>query len=98
MAAEDNAELELDLVHVFKTNAAASVYTRTYDTAARTIPAAVAIAVPTTASTSTTPFGYSQAQADDIVTTVNALVADNLALRQLIVALVHDLEAVGIAG
>lgn len=30
-------------------------------------------AVPTTAATSTTPFGYSQAQADALVATVNAI-------------------------
>jgi hypothetical protein len=30
-------------------------------------------AVPTTASTSSTPFGFSQAQADGLVATVNAL-------------------------
>ncbi len=30
-------------------------------------------AVPTTPSTSTTPFGYSQVQADDLVATVNAI-------------------------
>jgi hypothetical protein len=33
------------------------------------------VSVPTTGSTSTTPFGYSQAQADDIVVTLNAVVA-----------------------
>jgi hypothetical protein len=38
--------------------------------------AAVSDSVVTTASTSTTPFGYSQAQADDIVAELNAATAD----------------------
>lgn len=35
-----------------------------------------AVAVPTDASTNTSPYGYTQTQADDIVTTINAIVTD----------------------
>jgi hypothetical protein len=75
-----------------------SAYTLTYSTQARTVPAATVAAVATTGSTSTTPFGYSQAQADAIPVAINALAADVLALKKVIVALVADSQAVGIAG
>lgn len=78
--------------------ALSAAYTKTYSTAARTIPVATVAPVVTTGSTSTTPFGYTQAQADAIPVAVNALAADVLALKKLIVALVVDLEAVGICG
>ncbi len=74
-----------------------SAYTKTYSTAARTIPAATVTAVDTTGS-GLTAYGYSQTQADAIPVAINALAADVLALKKLIVALVVDLEAVGIAG
>jgi hypothetical protein len=73
-------------------------YTKTYNTAARVIPAATVAAVDTTGSTLTTPYGYAQAQADAIPVAINALAADVLALKKLIVSLVVDSEAVGIAG
>ena len=81
-----------------KAKAGIASYTKTYNTPARTIPAATAAAVATTASTNTSPYGYSQAQADGIVTAVNALEADVLALRKVVVALVTDLEALGLVG
>ena len=73
-----------------------TTYTQTYSTAASTVPAATATAVATTAATSTSPFGYSQAQADALVASVNALVADNLALRKVINQIIDDLQAVGL--
>jgi hypothetical protein len=75
-----------------------SAYTLTYSTQARTVPAATVAAVATTASTSSTPFGFAQAQADAIPVAINALAADVLALKKVIVALVADSQAVGIAG
>lgn len=68
------------------------VYTKTYNTPARTIPAATAVAPNTQTG------AYVQADAQSVVTQVNALEADVLALRKLIVALVTDLEAAGIVG
>lgn len=47
----------------------------------------VAGAVAGTAATSTTPFGYAQAQADAIVTNVNALRVDLLAMNTLLTEL-----------
>ena len=86
-------------VDAAKANAAAVVITKTYDTPADVIPAATAAAVPTTASTTTTPYGYTtQAQADDIPVAINALEADVLALRKMVVTLTQSLEAVGILG
>lgn len=64
MVAEDNAKRELDVL------AAEQV----------ALPTQTSVAVPTTAATNSTPYGFSQAQANDLVTTVNALVADVAAL------------------
>jgi hypothetical protein len=78
-----------------------SAYTKTYSTQGRTIPVATAAGVATTGSAASTGtvYGYTtSAQADAIPVAVNALEADVLALKQLIVALVVDLQAVGIAG
>jgi hypothetical protein len=73
-------------------------FTLTYSTAADTVPAATVAAVPTTSSTTTTPYGYStQAQADDIPVAINALTADVLALRKVIVALVNVLVSADLA-
>ena len=77
---------------------AATTYTQTYNTAARTIPAATAAGVVTTGSTITTPYGYvGAAQADAIPVAINALEADVLALKKVVVAIVQDITAVGIA-
>jgi hypothetical protein len=46
-----------------------------YQTSDSILKASDLVAVPTTASTSTTPFGYSQAQADAIVAQLNAIIA-----------------------
>jgi hypothetical protein len=47
------------------------------------VTAGVGAAVATTAATSTTPFGFSEAQANDLVTRVNSLRVDVLALTTL---------------
>lgn len=74
-----------------------AAYTKTYSTAARTIPNATAANVVTT-TPALTSYGFTQAQAEEVLTAINATQADVLALKKLIVALVVDLEAVGIAG
>lgn len=72
-------------------------YTQTYSTAARTVPAATAVAVDTTAATDTTPFGYSEAQANAIPVAINANAADILAVKKVVNALIDDLQALGLA-
>lgn len=77
----------------------AAAYTKTYSTSARTVPNATVAAVATTGSTTSTPYGFStSAQADAIPVAINALSADVLALKKLVVAIIDDLEAVGISG
>ena len=69
----------------------AAAYTKTYATASRTIPNATFTNLVTTAATNVAPYGFTtQAQADAIATKVNALAADVLILKQLIVSLVND--------
>ncbi len=77
----------------------ASAYTQTYSTAARTVATATASAVTTAGGTATSPFGYvTLAQANAIVTAINALIDDNLADRKAMNAIIDDLQAVGISG
>lgn len=74
-----------------------SALTQTYATATRTHANPTAAAVATTASTTTTPFGYTtSAQADAIVTAVNALVADMANVKQFVNTLADDLQAYGL--
>ncbi len=69
----------------------AAAYTKTYSTASRVIPVATFTNLVTTAATNVSPYGFTtQAQADAIATKVNALAADVLILKQLIVSLVND--------
>lgn len=71
--------------------AQAAAYTKTYATASRTIPVATFTNLVTTAATNVAPYGFTTAaQADAIATKVNALAADVLILKQLIVSLVND--------
>jgi hypothetical protein len=72
-------------------------YTQTYSTPARVVPAATATAVATTAATNSSPYGFTQAQADALVAAVNALIVDVLALRKVNNALIDDLQSVGLA-
>lgn len=75
-----------------------TAFTLTYDTAGDTVPAATATAIATTGSTVTTPYGYTtSAQADSIPIGINALEADVLALRKVIVALVNVLVSANLA-
>jgi hypothetical protein len=78
-----------------ETPADPEAYTLTFDTPARTLAAATAVNVVTTAP-ALTSYGYTQAQAAAVLTAINALVADNLNLREMIAGLVTDLAAAGI--
>jgi len=66
-----------------------AAYTLTYSTAVRTVPVATAAAVVTTAAT-LVAYGYTQAQADSIPVAINAMQADMLELKKLIVSLIND--------
>ena len=71
--------------------AQAAAYTKTYSTASRTIPNATFTTLSTLPATNVAPYGFTTAaQADAIATKVNALAADVLILKQLIVSLVND--------
>jgi hypothetical protein len=74
-----------------------SAYTQTYATASKTHPAVTSVAVATTAATNSSPYGYAQAQADAIPVAINANRADILALKQVVNALIDDLQAYGLA-
>ena len=74
---------------------AGTVFTQTYSTADPVVPAATVEAVATTAATNSTPFGFSEAQANAIPVAINALAADVLALRKALNAVIDELQAVG---
>jgi hypothetical protein len=48
------------------------------------VTATVGAALATTAATTSTPYGFSQAQADGLIARVNALIVDNAALIVLV--------------
>jgi len=55
----------------------------------------VGAALATTAATTSTPYGFSQAQADGLIARVNALIVDNAALVALVNKLRADLVLLG---
>ena len=57
------------------------------------VTATVGASLATTAATTSTPYGFSQAQADGLIARVNALIVDNAAL----VALTNELRAALVA-
>jgi hypothetical protein len=74
-----------------------SAYTQTYSTAAKTNPNMTASTVSTTASTNVAPYGYTtSAQADAIVTTLNALITDVTDLKKLVNSIIDDGQALGL--
>lgn len=97
--------MQSDLIHTgskvgfFGTTAASrpTAYTQTFSTAARTVPAATAAAVATTAATNSSPYGYAQAQADAIVTALNATIVDVDALKKVVNSIIDDLQTLGLA-
>lgn len=74
----------------------AGAYTLTYNTEARTVPAATVAAVATTGA-ELAKYGFTEAQANAIPVAINALAADVLALKKVIVALVKDSQGFGFA-
>jgi hypothetical protein len=68
-------------------------YTQTYATADKTHANPTAAAVVTTGA-ALTSYGFTEAQANAIVTAVNALRADHLDLAQLVNAILDDLQAI----
>lgn len=73
-----------------------TAYTQTYSTADTTVAAATAAAVGTTGATNSSPYGYTTStQADAIVTTLNALVADVAQLRKVLNSVIDDLQSAG---
>ena len=76
-----------------------SAYTQTYATADKTHANLTSADLATTAVTQTTPFGFAgAAQGDAIATQVNAIRVDLLDLKQLVNALIDDLQALGLVG
>lgn len=73
-----------------------TTYTQTYATADQTVAAATSVAVATTAATNSSPYGFAQAQADAIVTNLNAVIADVLQLRKVVNSIIDDLQAQGV--
>jgi hypothetical protein len=77
--------------------ASSAAYTQTYATASRTHSNLTSAAVATTAATDTAPFGYATAaQADAIVTAVNALRTDLANAKQVLNAVIDDLQSQGL--
>lgn len=85
-------------VGFFGANASqASAYTQTYSTATKTHNNISSSAVTTTAATNITPYGYTtQAQADAIVTAINAVRTDLTNLKGLVNSIIDDLQAYGL--
>ena len=77
--------------------ARASAFTQTYSTSTKTHANLTATAVASTGATQTTPFGYTTAaQADAIVTAINALIVDVANVKQVLNALIDDLQLYGL--
>ena len=74
---------------------AGTAFTQTYSTSATTVPDATVEAVATTGATSSSPFGFAEAQANAIPTAINALAADVLALRKVINGIIDELQSAG---
>ena len=74
-------------------------YIQTYSTADKTHALSTASAVSETASTQTSPYGYStQAQANAICVELNDLMDDVVDLKQLIISVIDDLQVLGLVG
>jgi hypothetical protein len=74
-----------------------SAFTQTYSTATKTHSNPTATSVATAASTNIAPFGYTTtAQADAIVTAINALIVDVANIKGVLNAVIDDGQAVGL--
>lgn len=75
----------------------ASAYTQTYATTTKTHANMTSATVATTASTNVTPFGYTTAaQADAIITAINALRNDVINLKGVVNAMIDDMQTYGV--
>ena len=94
------AELDDDSVTAPKiAGAPANTYTQTYSTADRTVANPTATAPGDLDATESSGWGASsEANFDKIGTAIDALVADNLDLRQAVTALIDDLQTTGVFG
>jgi len=76
-----------------------SGFTQTYSTTAKTHSNILSTDVATTGSTTTTPYGYTtSAQADDIPVQINNLIDDVTNVKQVLNALIDDLQLEGLIG
>lgn len=73
-----------------------SAYTQTYSTTTKTHSNPTAAAVATTGA-ALTSYGYTESQANAIVTAVNALVIDMVNVKSVLNAAIDDLQALGLA-
>jgi hypothetical protein len=74
-----------------------SAYTQTYSTATKTQSNISSSAVATTGATNIAPFGYTTAaQADDIITQLNKIRTDLANVKQVLNALIDDMQANGL--
>lgn len=74
-------------------NATETIFTQSSGAAQAAVTTTVGDAVDTTGATNSSPYGYAEAQANAIVTNVNALRVDTLALA----ALVNEMRSVLVA-
>lgn len=70
-------------------------YTQTYSTAARTVAAPTGVTMGDLVSTTAGWGSSTEAGFDKITTAVDQLIADNLNLRQVLTALIDDLQTYG---
>lgn len=71
-----------------------TAFVQTYSTSSKTHAAPTGVSVATTGATAVTPFGYTTAaQANAIVTAINALIVDVANVKQVLNALIDDLQA-----
>ena len=97
-ATVQTAEIDDDAVTAAKiAGAPANTYTQTYSTANRTIENATAAAPGDLVATEGSGWGAnSEANFDKIGTAIDALVADNLDLRQAVTSIIDDLQELGL--
>lgn len=76
-----------------------TTYTQTYSTASATVPNATASSVATTGASNSSPYGYTgAAQADAIVTALNATIVDVANVKKVVTQIIDDLQLNNAAG
>ena len=76
----------------------AAAYTQTYSTAARTVPAATALTPPAGGTGATGGAYDTSGNRDLMIASITATQADLLALKQVVNAIIDDLQALRFAG